>query len=58
MKYIDDSVVVKVAKITAIKNQWLNQQAKAIAETKPCLKKTTNTEKRKRKKADKTKKKS
>lgn len=58
MKYIDDPVVAEAAKITAMRDQWLVQQGKAKAETKACLKKAADGEKKEREKADKAKKKS
>lgn len=53
IKYMDDPVIAKAAKITTMKDQWLVQQGKATAETKAQLKKAIKGEKKEREKADK-----
>lgn len=58
MKYIDELIVAEAVKITAIKDQWLVQWGKATAETKACLKKAADIEKKEREKFNKAKEKS
>ena len=53
VKYMDNPVAVKNARITASRDQWLRQQEKANAETKTGVKKLADTEKKEKKKADK-----
>lgn len=58
IKYMDDPVVAKAAKITAMRDHWLVQWGKATTEMKARLKKATEGEKKEREKADKAREKS
>ena len=53
VKFLDDPIVTKTAKITALRDQWLIQWGKANTETKIWIKKVVDAEKKKKEKADK-----